>query len=110
VRLGQAAVPALLEIMSQGPEAHQCAAASVLGNLKAEQAVTSIAVLLSSSDENSRITGIEALAAIGNADCLALIKPLQSDPVPKVSENAAYWVRELEAEEILWAGQPNDQD
>jgi len=101
VRLGQTAIPALLEILTRGPEAHQCDAAWVLGRLKAEQAVVPLASLLTSLNEDTRIAGIEALAEIGNADCLALIKPLQSDPVPRVSDNAAYWVREWEGERIL---------
>jgi len=62
------------------------------------QAIPSLTSLLSSPNEHTRIAGIESLAEIGNAECLALIKPLQSDPAPNVSENAAYWVRELESE------------
>ena len=65
---------------------------------KDPQAIASLTSLLSSADENTRIAGIEALAAIGNADCLALIKPLQNDAAPRISENAVYWVRELESE------------
>jgi HEAT repeat protein len=98
VRLGPSAIPALLEILIQGSEAHQCAAAAVLGGLKAEQAIVPIASLLSSPDENTRITGIEALAEIGTADCLALISPCQSDPDTRVSEDAVYCVRELESD------------
>jgi len=101
VRLGQAAIPALLEVLARGAEEHQCKAAYILGSLKAEQAIPSLTSLLSSPNEHTRIAGIESLAKIGNADCLALIKLLQSDPVPRVSENADYWVRDLEGEETF---------
>lgn len=101
VRLGQAAIPALLEILTHGADSARWMAASVLGSLKAEPAIASLASLLTSPNEDTRIAGIEALAEIGNADCLALIRPLQNDAAPRVSENAVYWVRELESEETL---------
>jgi HEAT repeat protein len=97
VRLGKSAIPSLLEVLNHGTETHQCIAAWVLGSLHAEQATALIAVLLSSPNENTRITGIEALAEIGNEDCLTLIKPCQHDSIARVSQNAAYWVRELQS-------------
>jgi HEAT repeat protein len=79
VRLGKSAIPALLEVLAHGTETHQGIAASVLGSLHSEHATALIAALLLSPNENIRITGIEALAEIGNEEGLALIKPCQRD-------------------------------
>ena len=97
-RLGQSAMPALLEVLQNGANKARHLAADVLGGLGDKRAVEPLAKLLSDNDKDMRITAIEALAQIGGSDCLVLIQGCLQDPVPEVREAAEYWIGEMRAE------------
>jgi HEAT repeat protein len=98
VRLGNRAVPALVEVLKQGTHSGRGLAASVLGSIGDTRAIEPLTALLASEDESTRIAAIEALAEIGGERCLALIRQRPGDPSPGVRENATYWVQELQTE------------
>jgi HEAT repeat protein len=97
-RLGQPAVPALLNVLQSGSNEARRLAASVLGSIGDRGAVEPLARFLTHSDKDLRIAAIEALAQLGGSDCLALLQPCLQDPVPEVRETAEYWIEEMRAE------------
>ena len=107
-RLGQPAVSALLDVLKDGTRQARGLAASVLGGLGDPCAIEPLAALLSDTDHHLRIAAIESLAEIGVSECLSLIQRCLEDPVPKVRENAEYWVNELTAVGIT--GRENTHD
>lgn len=97
VRLGQQAAPALLLLLQSAVPSLRATVAYVLGDIGGISAVESLSRLLIEEDEDLQIAGIEALASIGTAECLALIQPSLNDVSERVRENAAYWCKDLSA-------------
>jgi HEAT repeat protein len=93
--LGTAATPAVLPLLKSRKAHIRMAAADVLGGIGDRRAIQPLTVLLADKDPWTRIAGVEALAEIGTARCLALIRRRLNDPVQRVRENAAYWYREV---------------
>lgn len=97
-RLGQPAVPALLDVLQNSANKARRLAASVLGGIGDRRAVEPLAELLSDSDKDMRLAAIEALAQISGSDCLVLIQSCLQDPVLEVRETAEYWIEEMHTE------------
>jgi HEAT repeat protein len=95
VRLGKPAVPALIAVLQQNAPELRRTAAYALGNIGDEIAFEPLADLLRHPEENTRIAGIEALAAIGTARCLFLIGQCLDDVAEPVRSNATYWYSEV---------------
>jgi HEAT repeat protein len=102
-RLGEPAVPPLLELLQTGSPKAKAMAARTLGSIGDPAAIEPIAVLLTDADEWVRIAAVESLAQIGERSgpgrerCLELIATRLDDPVQAVRDNAAYWYREVQS-------------
>ena len=93
--MGKPAVPAMLTMLKNDNPELRRGAVAVLGGIKDTSTIKPISHLLKDQDEKLRIAGIEALAEIGTAHCLALIESCLQDPSEKTRENAAYWYKDL---------------
>jgi HEAT repeat protein len=101
-RLGQPAIPSLVQLLQTGNPKARSMAARTLGSIGDPAAIEPIAAMLTDADEWVRIAAVESLAQIGErsspgrARCLELIATRLDDPVQRVRDNAAYWHREIQ--------------
>ena len=85
-RLGEPAVPALTPLLQSATPSVRVTVAYTLGGIGDTSAIEPLSRLLLEEEDDLRIAGIESLADIGTAECLALIQPSLNDVSERVRE------------------------
>jgi HEAT repeat protein len=115
VALGTKAVPTLVEILQQHPDADMRARAAVaLGLIGDKQAVPMLKKALDTSDPQQKVSVIEALGKLAGAEATEELVKLLNDPDPSVLKVAVRGLAEvgnktaIAALETLHAGSTED--